>query len=355
MIDELPALTTTGIGSLPHRSVTEAMHQAFRVDVPYLPELPMRDPREFMLAHATEGIPGIVSDREGMVALDLDEWKKGRGAFDDKLHAAIEGNQLELFLPSHTHQAALDPFMNAVARENKRVAKVQLAGPLTVQWSLTTTSGEVPPAAALTHVSRTILARSLARAKAVGSAGAKPIVFFDEPGLYAFSRTQPRHLLMMQELRINVMALKKHGAAVGLHCCSEADWVTLMGLGLDVLAIDAKLSLRSLLKAGETLVTFVSMGGRLALGVIPTNQGEQATVPDLLNGMSDQLAVLEQYFPTRASIFEHILSRSLLTPACGLAFKTEGEAEHIIDQLDAFRSAYRTSRSSSGVPQLAHA
>jgi hypothetical protein len=348
MIESLPPLTTTGIGSLPHRSVDAAMRQAFRVDVPYLPELPMRDPREFMLAHATEGIPGIVSDAEGMIALDLDAWKKGRGVFDDTLHAALDENALEPFLPSRTHQAALDPFVDIVAKQSVRFAKVQLAGPLTVQWSLTTTTGEVPPAAALTHVSRTVLARSLALAERVTQAGAKPLVFFDEPGLYAFSRSQPRHLLMMQELRINVMALKKRGASVGLHCCSDADWGTLMGLGLDVLAIDTKLSLRSLLKAGETLVTFTAMGGRLALGVIPTNHGEQISVPELLEGMSDQLTVLEQYFPTRASIFEHILSRSLLTPACGLALKTEHEAERVIDQLDDFRRAYRTSRAANG-------
>jgi hypothetical protein len=345
VIETLPPLTTTGIGSLPHTDVKAAMREAFRVDVPYLPELPMRDAREFMLAHATERIPGIVVDREGMIALDVEAWKKGRGAFDDALHKAIEEDDVKAFLPSEPYQAALFPFLDTISSEKVKVAKVQIAGPLTVQWSLRTTSGEVPPAAALTHVSRTILARSLAIAQAVGETGARPLVFFDEPGLYAFSRTQPRHLMMMQELRINVMALKKHGASVGLHCCSDADWGTLMGLGLDVLAIDAKLSLQSLLKSGETLVTFTSMGGRLALGVIPTNHGETASIADLLQGMSDRLATLEQYFPTRASIFEHILSRSLLTPACGLALKTEREAETIIDQLRDFRSAYKNARS----------
>jgi hypothetical protein len=346
MIETLPPLTTTGIGSLPHRDVRAAMREAFRVDVPYLPELPMRDAREFMLAHATEGIPGIVVDREGMIALDIEAWKKGRGAFEDALHAAIEGDEVKSFLPTEPYQAALFPFLDTISNKNVKVAKVQIAGPLTVQWSLRTSSGDVPPAAALTHVSRTILARSLAMAEAVEKTGARPVVFFDEPGLYAFSRAQPRHLMMMQELRINVMALKKRGSAVGLHCCSDADWGTLMGLGLDVLAIDAKLSLRSLLKAGETLVTFTSMGGRLALGVIPTDMnGQPASVEDLLRGMTDQMATLEQYFPTRASILEHILSRSLLTPACGLALRTEREAESIIDQLKDFRQAYRISRS----------
>lgn len=340
----LPPLTTTGIGSLPHTTVERALAESFRVDVPYLPELPMRDPREYMLAHATEGIPGIVADDQGMVRVDVDKWKRSRGAFDDKLHAAIEGNRFDLFLPSESHQAALWPFLERIKREQAQLAKVQIAGPLTVQWSLLTTEGQVPPPGVATHVTRTILARTLALTQAVEATGARPIVFFDEPGLYAYSRSQPRHLLMMQELRINIMALKKRGAAVGLHCCSNADWGALMGLGLDVLAIDAKLSLGSLLKAGDSLITFVSMGGRLALGVIPTNLGTSEPVGELLAGLTAQLATLEQYFPTRASIFEHILGNSLLTPACGLALKSEHEAELITTQLAEFRQAYRSGR-----------
>ena len=102
-------------------------------------------------------------------------------------------------------------------------------------------------------------------AVALSIAGAAPMFFVDEPGLYAFSRNQPGHIVMLQELRILIMALKKRGARVGLHCCSDADWGALMGLGLDLLGIDARLSLRSLLQAGEALVTFVSMGGRFTL------------------------------------------------------------------------------------------
>ena len=176
---------------------------------------------------------------------------------------------------------------------------------------------------------------------AVKAAGAEPIIFLDEPGLYAFSRQQPHHIVMLQQLRINVMALKKRGARVGLHCCSDADWGALIGLGADFVAIDVQLSLPSLLKAGEALVTWVAMGGRLALGVIPTATREAPlTAEQLLADMAQQLGKLEQYFPTRASIFENILLRSLLTPACGLAFLTPADAGAVIDELVRFKGLY---------------
>jgi len=336
----IAALTTTGIGSLPHDAVGAALDQAFRMDIPYLPQLPRRDPREFMLAHALEGMPGIVSDSEGMIILDLPAWKRGAAQYDDKLEAALDKGRWELFLPSAAYAAALQPFLERLGKSEGKYAKAQVAGPMTLQWSLRTEDGKFPPPAVMTHVSRTVLARSLALAKAIKTAGKKPIVFVDEPGLYAFSRMQPGHIVMLQELRINLMALKKQGARVGLHCCSDADWGALMGLGLDILAIDARLSLPSLLKAGEALVTFVAMGGRLALGVIPTDRGDTIPVATLIADIEGRLRTLEQYFPTRASIIENILGRSLLTPACGLAFLEKKTAENVVDRLNEFRSAF---------------
>src|SRR5260221_6409923 len=98
-MSEIQPLTTTGIGSLPHRDIGRPLDQAFRMDIPYLPQLPMRDPQEFMLAHALEGMPGICADREGMIAFDLDAWRKDGLPYDERLSRAIDHDELDLFLP----------------------------------------------------------------------------------------------------------------------------------------------------------------------------------------------------------------------------------------------------------------
>jgi hypothetical protein len=337
----LAPLSTTGIGSLPYTDVEEGLASAFRLDIPYLPQLPMRDPREFMLAQTLEGMPGIIVEEQGSILFDPDAWKKGRARWDDALYEATQNDAVSPFLPTPDYVASWAPFLARVAAERKPLAKVQLAGPMTLEWTLRSADGQLPPAGALEHVGRTILVRSMAMVDAVKAAGAEPIIFLDEPGLYAFSRQQPHHIVMLQQLRINVMALKKRGARVGLHCCSDADWGALIGLGADFVAIDVQLSLPSLLKAGEALVTWVAMGGRLALGVIPTATREAPlTAEQLLADMAQQLGKLEQYFPTRASIFENILLRSLLTPACGLAFLTPADAGAVIDELVRFKGLY---------------
>ena len=81
---------------------------------------------------------------------------------------------------------------------------------------------------------------------ALGSA-ATPVFYLDEPGLYALDRTDPRHLVVLQELRLLIVALQNAGALVGLHCCSNTDWPAILDLGLNLLAVDARLSLDAVL------------------------------------------------------------------------------------------------------------
>ena len=78
-----------------------------------------------------------------------------------------------------------------------------------------------------------MLARSLALVRRLREAGTKPVIFLDEPGLYAFDRRDPQHLVSVQELRVMVLALRREGAVVGVHCCGNTEWAPLLALGWD--------------------------------------------------------------------------------------------------------------------------
>src|SRR5690606_38017877 len=127
-------------------------------------------------------------------------------------------------------------------------AKIQLAGPLTCQWSLRPTEGKPFPSEFSlvplhAQIYRMLLARAIAMVRALKERGAQAIFFIDEPALYGLMRTEARHVLGMQELRLMIQALSKEGAWVGIHCCSNTDWPWVMDLRPDILSLDVALSL----------------------------------------------------------------------------------------------------------------
>ena len=58
----LPPLATSSIGSLPHTQLELALQQALLLDIPAAPQLPGRDPGEYMVPQALEGLPGLRFD-----------------------------------------------------------------------------------------------------------------------------------------------------------------------------------------------------------------------------------------------------------------------------------------------------
>ncbi len=326
----LPPRATTGIGSLPHTQSELGLQLAFQVDVPFLPELPADNPGELMMASALEGLPGLSFDAQGMCTVALGAWEAGAAAFAAQLDAALASGQLSAFEPSASARRAWLPFLWEVQHRHLALAKAQLAGPATVRWGTQLDSGgPVTEHPALDRqVFRLLLARCLAMVKALRAAGATPLFYLDEPGLYALDTREGRHLLMLQELRLLIVALQREGALVGLHCCGNSRWEALLELGLDLLSFDVRLSLDALLDVPGPLEAYLRGGGALSLGVVPTDLGEEASVEELAAAAETSLESVLGAQAARAAV-EH----SVLTPACGLALRTVPDAEHIVQQL----------------------
>jgi methionine synthase II (cobalamin-independent) len=221
------------------------------------------------------------------------------------------------------------------------LAKAHLAGPFTVSSVARTSEGvstlEVPGLDQAIY--RLVMARSLAMVKALRRANTTPVFFVDEPGLYAFQRTQPRHLLAMQELRLLVLALRNEGALVGIHCCGNTDWAALLDIQPDLLSLDVRLSLDAVLEEKEALTRFLDSGATLSLGIIPTDLKSTYDVSELAESVE---ASLKAALPSGRS-FTQVLSHVLLTPACGLAMRSVADTERILSELrDAQRILHET-------------
>src|SRR3982750_2133276 len=161
-------LATSSIGSLPHTQLELALQQALLVDVPAAPQLPRRDPAEYMVPQALDGLPGLRgAEPDGSATLDAAEWTRGAAIFDARLERALEkGEGRDSFLPTAASWQALRPFLWEVEQRKLPFAKVQIAGPLTIRWFLRLTDGAPlnasPNAQAIeAQIVRLVLARAL--------------------------------------------------------------------------------------------------------------------------------------------------------------------------------------------------
>lgn len=249
----LPSLATTGIGGLPHPGA-DALRLSFEHDVPFLPTPP--------------GVQMVAS----AVEPDVPAWL-----------SSVAGD-----------------FLEAIAERRPAIAKVQLAGPLTVASA----SGlEVE------RVRAVLQAKALALVDGVRAAGAKPLIYLDEPALAGD----------LAPLRSLASALRDRGGWVGVHCCGQPDWNEVLTLPLDVLSFDVRLSLDAIAEA-PALEAFLAKGGRLSLGIIPTGPGARYAVPELVDSVLLAL-------PAPA------VADALLTPACGLGLFAIADADRVLAEL----------------------
>lgn len=319
------ALASCAIGSLPHTQLELAVQFALQLDIPTLPQLPRTDPSEYMLPQALDGFPGLLTDPDGRTSVDPAVWERAATAFGSRLDDALAGGRLEAFEPGATSSRAWRPFLWEVEHRKAAFAKAQLTGPLTATWA-TTLVGGAPLASRpdiCAQLVRLVVVRALAMARALAATGARPIIFLDEPGLYAYDKRRPTHVIELQELLIAATALRREGALVGVHCCGNTDWAALFRLPLDIVSADVRLSLASELAAGAALDEYLARGGLLALGIIPTNAAERLPVEELVD---DALALM-------GDRRQAILASALVTPACGLALRSVAETERVYDDV----------------------
>jgi hypothetical protein len=338
----LAPCATTAIGSLPHTQLELALQATLQLDVPALPQLPAANPSELMIPAALEGLPGVACDDVGLCSIDTVGWEKGREALDRALDSMLNGKGTPgtfSFEPSPLSCRAWKPFVWEIASRRLPFAKVQLAGPATVRWVTRTLQGRpIADLSGLDHqIFRLLLAKAIAMVRALRAAGATPLLFLDEPGLYAFEPSSPRHAMVLQELRVMTMALQREGALVGIHCCSNTHWPSLLRLGLDILSLDMRLSLDALLEEPEALQQHLATGATLSLGMVPTDFASSYELSELI----DAVEVGLRCAVGGGAAFSELCNRLLLTPACGLGMRSVGDAEEILIQLREAQRALR--------------
>lgn len=303
-------LLPTGIGSLPYQNVEQALEKINRYfpQVPYWPQLPQRNKKEFMLESFL--FPWV---QEGLV-----NFTYGRGIFTidkNKLNLykkVLEKNQL---LPYDIAPGLykLTEFISKGYFAKAQAVKGQLTGPNTLcKYNFLASSLPLNHNEKIVEAVLLLLEKQLDWQVGILQKTDLPvIVFIDEPaGFPEFYEPYAEEL--EQGLKQIILRGKNQGVIMGIHVCSKPDWYKLTRLPVDIISFDA-FSNDIVGKDVEYVQHFFHKGGKIAWGVVPT--------------ICSTWKVVEERLQKHKNL---ILKGGLVTPSCGLGIASADVTEQVM-------------------------
>jgi len=336
---ELPLtpMAATGIGSVPFTDPEEAVSLILEAmpRVPYWPQMVRLGFREEMTAQAARGLAALKIDEAARtVQVDPDLPRDQALA---EFYEAILAGELTPFAMEEQEARGFFALLRAAAAVQLpcQTLKGQLAGPVTFAGMVKDQEGKaILFDRELTQAVCLGLARKAAwQARRFRDLGKDPVIFLDEPYLSGFGSA---YLPISREEVLEILGqtigeLRQAADAplvVGLHCCGNTDWGMLLEAPIDLLSFDSYGYFESLQLYGRALVKFFQRGGWLAWGLVPTGEDfRQETAEGLWLRFTRQVAQLAQELKATS---KEILSRAILTPACGMGYLSPDEARRAL-------------------------
>lgn len=294
----------TGVGSLPHTDVREAVSfVAETTDLPYLPQLPNRDASEGMLRQWAEGLCGA-------------------GGTDDGI--GLRYGEL-----SEPPDEAFGGAMAMLERVEGPELKTQFAGPVTLYLALL--AAGCPYDGLWDCVVDGLAERVQAHIALLHSAlpGADVIAVMDEPALVTFAPGRsngPVSIEAAADAMSRVMAALPIPA--GVHVCGDTDWRMVAGLQPAWFSWDLAGLGDGFLNATDAIAEAVSLGTGIMWGMVPTDPAPIDTDRIRSRYGTAVTRLVIDGAPAKA-----LTSGSLATPACGLAGVSVGGAGVVMDRL----------------------
>jgi hypothetical protein len=320
MVSWEPAMMASAIGSLPYTDPEEACEVTLKHlrEAPAWPQLPHRDFRENMYAQYSEGLPGVIVDRERRKVY-CDTSRDLLPEIEEVYQAYLDGDYTS-FSISEDYATGLHAFAAKVGEEGKvyPILKGQVTGP--ISFGLTVLDQNNRPilyndqlADAMVKLLNLKARWMEAFLKETGAAE-EVLIFFDEPYLVQVGSAL---LSVSPELVIDSLKLCMEGLSclTGAHCCGNTDWTLLFKAGVQVVNFDAYQYLESMALYPAELNAFLAEGGVLAWGLVPNNPSlEDETADSLARRFEEGVELLT----SRGVDRDLLKQRAMITPACGL-------------------------------------
>jgi methionine synthase II (cobalamin-independent) len=320
----LPAL----IGSLPLYDHEEAVKLVFKhtPEIPVWVQLPAYK-QEGMIAQFLPGFPGLEIEKD-RVFIDTANEK-----FDADLlrfyedYMAVNEGQTDIddsrfVLTSDTAGGFFELMKDLrTLSDPPKAIKGQITGPITFGLGVTDQNGK---AIFYNEQLRDTLVKLLAQkarwqVRKLSEFGRPVIIFFDEPALAGFGSSAMISISrdeVSKCFREVIDAVHMEDGLAGVHVCANADWSLILESDADIISFDAYSFFDRLILYPDHLKRFVTSGGILAWGIVPTLHAddiEKETTDSLVALWKDQARTLEALGIDDSAI----LAQTLITPSCG--------------------------------------
>ena len=322
VLDCVDPNATTGIGSLPHRKAASAVEFTFEAfDLPAIPSLPRRCPAESSVAQALAGVAGVTAGQYGTVAVDVERLDPDREVATDLRLDNFYGFRRFLEI--------------AGERDYSGPIKWQFIGPISVGVALCRAGADPRAAFKIADVAVRSHLEVLVGEVARALPDSPQLVVLNEPfAADLMAREFPLAPDAAIDLLSTAMATIEPVADVGVHCCSDADIVTMLESGPSVLSLPVN---DRLIPLTGYLDRFLRNGGWIAWGAVATERPIGVTAQRAWQ----QLATLWCELVQRGCDPELLRSQSLLTPECGLGSLNTEAAERVCSTLELVSRAAR--------------
>jgi methionine synthase II (cobalamin-independent) len=324
----------TGIGSVPSLGVPESCAHILEhiPEVPYWPQLVKRSHLEDMVIQFSEGLPLLkIREENRSLVVSSDDPESALVSFYDRFLA----DDVPYFAISREYAPGFYELVDTVCHNPEKYGsfiKGQTVGPVTFAAGITDEQEKsiLHNPDLLDAAVKGLAIKALWQVNELKKTGKRTILFLDEPYLSGFgSAFTPiqRHEVVGLLKEVIDYIRDRSEALIGVHCCGNTDWPMIIETGPDIINFDAYSYMDTFLLYPEELSRFLSEGGVVAWGIVPTADftGEE-TAEGLLTRLEEGLKRLEEW----GLDAEQIAKCSLLTPACGMGTMDVALAERVL-------------------------
>lgn len=300
---------STGIGSVPHRDPVEAAAFSLRMAAafPFAPQVPERHPAVAMIPQFAIALPEVTVGPRGEIRID----------------PTRAGEPFEAVPTRQTHPGLLS-FLDACERLDvpPHRVKVQIAGPLTLGAALV--DAGVEPRVAFVRAREAAIAWRAAVEGLVNERlpGVPVVTFVDEPGLVLWrGHDGPIEWDEAVDMLSGVLASRR--GTTGIHVCGDGDVRLAFEAGTDVLGVTVS---PDLVDVADVIARHLDAGGWIAWGAVPSDRPVGESPEPLWRALVHLWCELTR----RGCDPMALRTRSVVTPACGLAGHGVAQAERAL-------------------------